>query len=267
MRTVELEHLYRLGRSLGELGHLPKDATMTREMWGLAADARHWLRVIKMVYPELHEAIGPAWGLLEMTLDPLVSDVSDTAPLARSRVSECASLAAHIKPLTLGIDEFSRAVGRGAERLYVVMVTEMRLYDSRRMMLKGEKILDASVRDIVLPRAIDELKDATRCLGLDLWTAAGLHTLRAIEAVLRTYFAVLPVGPPKQRNWGTYLDTVKPFIDASLHLRLDALRKYDRNTLMHVDDVLNRTEALDLFQYGATVMADMAQDMAERAAR
>jgi hypothetical protein len=130
------------------------------------------------------------------------------------------------------------------------IVTRKAGYETAALVENGQIIFPISVKEKV-PEAIDDLRQAARCIALESPTAAGFHLHRANEAVLRRYWDSVTDGKkrPRNANMGSYLSELKKLAagtPATLS-QLQALKDFHRNPLMHPDQSLESVEdAVDL---------------------
>jgi hypothetical protein len=124
--------------------------------------------------------------------------------------------------------------------------------------------LSEDCQAVVSENAKRDFNQAGRCLAFELATAAGFHTMRSVEAVLRGYWALL-----KKPASGTKLPEMAQCInelrasgeDPKLMDILDHIRDLHRNTLMHPEAFLQMTEALRLFDIAKSAISAMAERM------
>jgi len=115
--------------------------------------------------------------------------------------------------------------------------------------------------------ALSEYRNAGRCFAFGLWTAAGYHSCRAVEAVLRKYYEEMTIKEPTDgKTWGTLIDDLaaetedpKPNEKTIFYLR--QLKDNERNPLMHVRVVLDEQDADLLLGSAKTVMVLMAREL------
>lgn len=117
-------------------------------------------------------------------------------------------------------------------------------------------------------QALTEFRSAGRCFAFGLWTAAGYHSCRAVEAILRPYFCLITglKDDNENRTWGKIIEEMeregcphKPGEKTLFYLR--QLKDNERNPLMHVRVVLNEQDA-DLLLSGAkNVIVMMAREI------
>jgi len=78
-------------------------------------------------------------------------------------------------------------------------------------LVEDETVFFSDSLSLKVPSAIDDLKQAMRCIAFELPTAAGFHLHRANESVLRCYWDSVTGGKarPKNGNMGIYLHELR----------------------------------------------------------
>jgi len=115
--------------------------------------------------------------------------------------------------------------------------------------------------------AKEYIEAAARCFAFGLGTASAFHMLRACELVLLEYCLVCGMEKSgKGGSWAGYIGFLGTMKDLpnSMRRRLDRLREYDRNELMHPGKFLSPDESDDLFDYVKSSMRDMIRDIKRR---
>jgi hypothetical protein len=115
--------------------------------------------------------------------------------------------------------------------------------------------------------ALNEYRSAGRCFAFGLWTAAGYHCCRAVEAVLHGYYNYFTAYEYKEgKTWGNLIDDLasdeedpKPNEKTIFYLR--QLKNNERNPLMHVRIVLDEQDADLLLSASKIVIVMMAREM------
>jgi hypothetical protein len=101
---------------------------------------------------------------------------------------------------------------------------------------------------VKVPEARFDVVEAGKALCYELATACGVHTFRAVESVLRRYYAEVTGGraQPKVRNIAVYLNAMRQAKcgDEKVLGVLDHLSKLHRNPLAHPDAALTLDEAI-----------------------
>jgi hypothetical protein len=107
-----------------------------------------------------------------------------------------------------------------------------------------------------------EFEECGKCLAMERYTAAGFHSLRGVECVIRQYIEVLTGGLPKKRDWGFYTQTLKDNgADPKLIAVLDNIRTLERNPLMHPEDWLEIDEAISIFTISQTAITRLGSGL------
>jgi hypothetical protein len=134
-------------------------------------------------------------------------------------------------------------------------------YDTRALVEEGESLLPLDVQTIVPPETIEDLREAARCMAFEVNTAAGFHTIRATEAVIRAYYreVVGSLPKPKDRNWGAYIKILRGMgADPRVVGFLDHIRDAYRNPITHPEQRLTSTEAQVLLSLCVSAIIQMA---------
>jgi hypothetical protein len=121
--------------------------------------------------------------------------------------------------------------------------------------------------------ALNEYRNAGRCFAFGLWTAAGYHTCRAVEAVLRPYYRTFTGKESKDgQTWHNLIEGLegaenepKPVDKTLFYLR--QLKDNERNPLMHVRVVLDEQDADLLLSAAKIVIIHMARELQSRPAQ
>lgn len=122
--------------------------------------------------------------------------------------------------------------------------------------------LSQECQGIVSESAKKDFNQAGRCLAFELPTAAGFHTMRSVEAVLRDYWILVkkPASGTKPPEMAQCINELRASgEDAKLMDILDHIRDLHRNTLMHPQAFLQMTEALRLFDISKSAISAMAE--------
>jgi hypothetical protein len=121
--------------------------------------------------------------------------------------------------------------------------------------------------------ALQEYRNAGRCFAFGLWTAAGYHSCRAVEAVLRPYYCTFTRKEDKEgKTWHALIEDLekvasdpKPIDKTLFYLR--QLKDNERNPLMHVRVVLDEQDADLLLSSSKIVIVHMAREIQSKPAQ
>jgi len=117
-------------------------------------------------------------------------------------------------------------------------------------------------RGVVSESAKRDFNQAGRCLAFELATAAGFHTMRSVEAVLRDYWTLVkkPVSGTKPPEMAQCINELRASgEELKLMDILDHIRDLHRNTLMHPEAFLQMTESLRLFDIAKSAISAMVE--------
>ena len=132
---------------------------------------------------------------------------------------------------------------------------------------------------MLLDLTLDDIAEAGRCLLLERHTAAGFHTMRALEAVARGYFRFVfndePINKNNKRPLGlgeiaSNLSKYKTKLESSnietgaldyIIPILDHLTSIYRNGIMHPELTLSEDLAIDVFDNAKSAIAAMLRDI------
>src|SRR5206468_496698 len=118
-----------------------------------------------------------------------------------------------------------------------------------------------------------DFREAGKCLAFELPTAAGYHTMRATEAVLREYWLLVrkPISGTRPPDMAPCINELRADGEnPKLMDILDHIRDLHRNTLMHPEAFLTMKEALRLFDIAKSAisaMGDRIGELREKAAK
>ncbi|UTP39809.1 hypothetical protein M9M90_01140 [Phenylobacterium sp. LH3H17] len=144
------------------------------------------------------------------------------------------------------------------------IVVEKPPYSTISLIAAGEDLFPADIKGKV-PDAVDDMREAGKCLAFELSTACGFHTLRAVEAVLRRYWEVVTgnLPKPKQRNIGVYLHALKSAGcgDAKVIAALQQLKDLHRNVIFHPEETLTVEQAISLVGLSRSVVGAMLAEL------
>ncbi len=169
--------------------------------------------------------------------------------------------------LTNAIREFETILSAEVQALDAYLVPRKGIYSTPDLIERAEHLLPESVRNNVPGEALADLRQAGRCLAFDIPTAAGIHILRAVEAVIREYYTVVMKTRPKpvSRDWGAYLRALKRSdADPKILAVLEQVRLLHRNPMIHPEEVLTLEEATILLGIAHSAIAAMVMDLDKR---
>lgn len=139
-------------------------------------------------------------------------------------------------------------------------VTRKGGYDTLKLVTDASVLFPDTVRARA-PEAVPDINEAGRCLAFELGTAAGFHTMRALESVLRRYWDKVTngAGRPKNRNMGAYLKKMQDLGvgDKKILAALTQIKDLHRNPLIHPEETLTLDEAINLLGMARSAVSAM----------
>jgi hypothetical protein len=168
--------------------------------------------------------------------------------------------------ITHALEEFETVLGNELPTLDTYIVSKKGIYSTADLVDRAEMAIDESARAHIRKELIEDFKQAGKCLAFELPTAAGFHTMRATEGVLRDYWYLV-----RNPSTGTTAPEMAICInelrangeDPKLMDILDHIRDLHRNTLMHPEAFLTMKEALRLFDISKSAISAMADRIGE----
>jgi hypothetical protein len=147
-------------------------------------------------------------------------------------------------------------------------------YDRKKLVDRAEAILGETTLSIIPKEIANEVNLAGRCLAFDLWTAAGFHAMRAVEAMARRYYEVVTGNPPIDRVplGGVIAELEKRLereegtkvSESRLGLIIAGLRrlvKMYRIPIIHPQMSLTPESAQEVFEMAASVIPMICKDI------
>ena len=135
------------------------------------------------------------------------------------------------------VQDLNTVLRNEAPRLHTYIASQVLGYDSNTLLYHGDQLLSSGARVKVPEKAIEDLREATKCLASGVYTASGFHTVRATESVIRMYLSKLSGKAPaeKDRNWGSYIRKLRSCAhpDSKVIGVLDHIRESYRNPVLH----------------------------------
>jgi hypothetical protein len=162
--------------------------------------------------------------------------------------------------------EFETVFAAELPTLDTYIVSKKGIYSTADLVERGDMAIDESARAHLSEEVLSDFRQAGRCLAFELATGAGFHTMRAVEAVLRTYWRLVlnpPVGA-KAPEMAVCINELRAANESpKLMDILDHIRDLHRNTIMHPEVFLDMKDALRLFDVAKSAISAMADRVGE----
>ena len=163
-------------------------------------------------------------------------------------------------PIKTAFQEYRAALMAEIESMNLYLVTPKWPYDTHSLLENGELIFPRELA-IKVPQALYDAKEAAKCLAFEMPNACGFHVMRALEAVVISYYEFITGCTLKinQRNLGAYFRglTESGKADGKVLLALGQIKDLHRNPLMHPEAQLALDEVISLIGIAQSVIRTM----------
>ena len=174
------------------------------------------------------------------------------------------------------VSPYAFQIRQAATDLETVLAAELNNFDTYFVSQKGsfstpdliehaEIMLPDATRNHLNATAIDDFRQAGRCLAFNLGTAASFHIARATEAVIRSYYALVLGNLPavRVRNWGAYYKHLSTNQRTSKKVLgwLDHIRQEYRNPVLHPEEIVTPDAAMVFINACCSLIIMMAAEM------
>lgn len=258
MQRIRLTFFCVLGRHLQNLTFVGPQTDL-RQSWGTIYGAQR----------ALEELLGTSW------LSPALrtSSESGTKLLAALRaITDRPIDFTSAEPQAVGmgayavsscLEEFSIVLNSEFSHSDTFYVSQKAAYDTSLLIDRAEIIFPSDL-GVKVPEAVQEARAAGKCLAFELPTAAGFHTMRMLEAVVRAYCKAIGAEVPAQaqRNMGVYLKQIqeKRGEDNPVFSTLRQVKNLHRNPLIH-EVSLDLGESIALFGIAGSAIEAMLKEI------
>jgi hypothetical protein len=260
MKRLNDFKFYELGSRLQPIEELGRDTTYkTRfhDLWFARLAVKEMLKS----FPELHICHSAANSLIEAITEFVPDDWSEaTGKDMDSTFGYRAYTIGRAK------EAFEHVLSAELNNLDTYLLTQQGIYKTADLVDRAEMSFSEETRKIISDEAKKDFRQGGRCLAFELPTAAGYHTLRATEAVLRQYYRLvkdLPVGTKSPEMAQCINELKSAGEDAKLMNILDGIRDLHRNPQMHPEAFLSMEEATELFDITKSAINAMARRISE----
>jgi len=173
------------------------------------------------------------------------------------------------------VEKFEHALAAELNRAPTYVAGKRGIYSTYDLAENAEEIFSDSLRTSIPALAQNEFASAGRALAYGLGTAAVMHTLRAVEIMLRGYFEVFAGSAPAktERNYSAYVKKLAVMAeeedraarpDKRVVQMLAQIKDHYRNPLVTADVVLSIDEATQLFGMASAIISLMAEAVASQ---
>ncbi|MEO6815628.1 MAG: hypothetical protein ABI177_02910 [Edaphobacter sp.] len=261
MLRVDCYQFYKLGQRIHPFTVI-KDDDLVRDVWFEIYQAKQYLNDFFQTFP-LRISRDPATRLFEALSQAVPDDLSQ---LDTGGGDEEWKKVAH----------YAFQIRQAATDLETVLAAELNNFDTYFVSQKGsfstpdliqraEIMLPEVTRKYLDDTAIEDFRQAGRCLAFNLGTAASFHIARATEVVVRSYYALVIGSLPavKMRNWGAYHKNLSKSQKANKKVLgwLDHIKDEYRNPVLHPEEIVTPDAALVFINACCSLIILMASEI------
>ena len=258
MQRVNVYQLYNLATILHPLGQISAETKLLDVALTLL-NSKEWLDYVLADNLMPLNVCKPAGFKLRKAIDDVLS--SWQPPSDPEKKFDYASYG-----ITTALKEFETVLSAEFQSLNTYFVEQKLAFNTKDLIENAERMFPEAVVKIQPGQAIEDIRQAGKCIVFDLPTGAGFHLMRATESVIRKYYDVVVSKKPKTRNWGKYVeDLKKKGADKKVVGLIDQIREMHRNPIMHPEVVLSMDEATTLLGIAQSAIVAIANDLQKRA--
>lgn len=269
MKQINQYQFYQLGVNLHPLGAMESGISLRKVAWDLL-NAKMWLSYLLSESSPVQLVVSKeSADELLTSLRQILPDVAGGSytlpPIADNRTLNWQEAYS----LKNGLEQFETVFAAELPTCVTYSVSKKGIYDTTDLTDRAHMAIDEDARKVLMSvskEAILDFKQAGRCLAFELPTAAGFHTMRAVEAVLRIYWSLVlkPQLGTKPPEMAQCIDQLrKAGEEPKVMDVLDHARELHRNTIMHPEAFLSTKDALRLFDISKSALAAMADRINE----
>ena len=175
------------------------------------------------------------------------------------------------------IERFEHSLAADINRAAIYVATKRGIYATLDLAEQAENIFSAPLRKLIPQSAQNEINQSGRALVFGLGTASAIHTLRAVDLMLRTYAeAFIGTALKSERNYTTYLKKLASMVEGAeerpngpdnrvVHM-LTQIKEHYRAPLLTPENSVGIEEATQLLGIAGSLVSMMAEHLATRQA-
>jgi len=170
--------------------------------------------------------------------------------------------------ISSALDKFEAVLTAELRAADAYFVNKKGGYDTIDLIVRAEVLFPSGLMDKV-PNAVHDIQEAGRCIAFELGTAAGFHTMRALETIVKSYWKAISGNskPPGSKTIGAFIRQMEEnnIGNKKVVSALKQIKDLHRNPLTHTQVTLEMQEAIDLLGIvRSAVSAMLAEIPSER---
>lgn len=249
---IRLAYFYHIGHYINGLMFLRVD-TPFAQRGTIVYPALECLRLLTT--EEYSTKIVPRIRDAAVSLLPLVEKIASGS----ATTQEIEQLPLYVQATTVTINE-------ELERIYAYQMSGKGNFSIDSLVNGASQGYPANVLSHLDDFVASEIDDAGLCLACGLYTACGFHIFRSVEIVIKGYVhaATGNLPPVNRRSWGEYISQLTNAGASSDVIDVLKILKTKRNPLMHPQDTLDESDAIDVFCLCQSVTSSLVRDIERR---
>jgi len=262
MLRVDCYDFYKLGVYIHPLTSLSEEATV-QTSWLSLYLAKSELDSFFSTFP-LKTSRNPAMQLYQSIQTILPENISELQTLDdEGNPRTIGYLATGIRSAATEFETVLKAELNGWDAFFV---SQKGAYSTTDLIGRAESLLPSeSARQLLSPEALEDIRQAGRCLAFNLGTAAAFHIVRCTETFIWKYYEMI-VGhlpPIKMRNWGAYIRNLNacPDVDPKVIGWMTQIKDQYRNPVLHPNESVSPDDALEFLNACISLMMCIARKL------
>ena len=256
MKKINLVEFYNFGRWIGHL-RLIKSGQLSADEFHFLNQAKGWLEMAcrennSLVVP--FDICMPAMKNLSLAVGSVLNQIILAGPAVQITQQQ-------IDDIGIAMSRFETVFADESPTFATYFVSQKRAYSTRHLIEKAENAFSDEIKEKLPAQCVFDIHEAGKCIAFELATAAGFHSVRALEALALDYVNKRKLTP-KHKDLGEYLRVLKENgADQRAITIVDQIRGMRRNPIVHPKDNLQLDDAITVFQLCTSAMNELVADM------
>ena len=168
------------------------------------------------------------------------------------------------------VEKFEHALAAELNRAPTYVADKCGIYSTYDLAENAEEIFSETLRGVIPLASQKEFASAGRALAFSFGTASAMHTLRAVEMMLRSYYEMFAGSAPAktERTYSAYLKKLIAMTeeedraqrpDKRVLQMLAQIKDHYRNPIVTADAEISVDQAMQLFGMASAIISLMAE--------
>jgi hypothetical protein len=170
-----------------------------------------------------------------------------------------------LRRLVQAAKDFEIVLSNEMPGLATYYVSTKGIYSTDDLISHADLHIPESLRPILDAKAVEDIRQAGKCLAYEVSTASAFHMWRSVETVMGSYYKFITGGRSFeddhiQRNWAAYIRALNENgADIKITAFLDHIRSEYRNPQNHPSETVDLEQAFGLFGVATSVITQVAK--------